>query len=114
MKTYKNLRDKIISKENLKLAHINARKDKLFYKEVQMVDSNLDFYIDEIHNMLKDGTYKIEPSDYTISIINDKGKERELAKLNYYPHRIIQRAVMLILEPIFMEVFCNHTCASLK
>ena len=79
-----------------------------------MVDSNLDYYIDEIHNMLKSGTYKIEPSDYTISTINDKGKERILAKLTYYPHRIIQRAVMQILEPIFMEVFCNHTCASLK
>ena len=26
--------------ENLKLAHKNARKDKLFYKEVQMVDSS--------------------------------------------------------------------------
>lgn len=114
MKTYNNLREKIIDKDNLKQAHYNARKDKTFYKEVQMVDSNLDYYIDEIHDMLKDGEYKIEPSDYIISTINDKGKERVLAKLNYYPHRIIQRAVMLILEPIFMEVFCNHTCASLK
>ena len=114
MKTYNNLREKIIDKSNLRQAHFNARKDKTFYKEVQMVDSNLDYYIDEIHNMLKSGAYKIEPSDYTISTINDKGKERILAKLTYYPHRIIQRAVMQILEPIFMEVFCNHTCASLK
>ena len=79
-----------------------------------MVDSNLDFYVDEIHNMLKNKENVIESSDYTISIINDKWKERELAKLNYYPHRIIQWAIMLILEPIFMEVFCYHTCASLK
>lgn len=114
MKTYDNLREKIIDKDNLRLAHMNARKDKAFYKEVQMVDANLDFYIDEIHTMLKDGTYEIKPEDYTISIINDKGKERELAKLNYYPHRIIQWAAMLILEPIFMEVFCYHTSASLK
>ena len=114
MKIYDNLREKIIDKNNLRLAHYNAIKDKAFYQEVQMVDSNLDFYIDEIHNMLKNKEYVIESSDYTISIINDKWKERELAKLNYYPHRIIQWAIMLILEPIFMEVFCYHTCASLK
>jgi len=26
--------------DNLRLAHKNARKDKLFYREVKMVDSN--------------------------------------------------------------------------
>lgn len=72
MKIYDNLREKIIDKNNLRLAHYNARKDKAFYQEVQMVDSNLDFYIDEIHNMLKNKEYVIESSDYTISIINDK------------------------------------------
>lgn len=114
MKTYNNIYEKIIDKYNIRLAHMNARKDKTFYKEVQMVDSDMDFYITEIHNMLKDWTYKIEESDYRTSKINDKWKERELWKLAYYPHRIVQWAIMIQLEPIFLEVFCNHTCASLK
>ena len=54
MKTYNNIYEKIIDKYNIRLAHMNARKDKTFYKEVQMVDSDMDFYINEIHNMLKD------------------------------------------------------------
>lgn len=79
-----------------------------------MVDSDEDYFLWEIQKMLAEKTYKIEADDYRTQIINDKWKERELRKLNYYPHRIVQWAIMLQLEPIFMQVLCNHTCASLK
>lgn len=114
MKTYDNLWNKIIDKHNILIAHYNAKKDKSHYQEVKMVESNLDFFINEIHEMLKNKTYKIEEIDYSTQVINDSWKERELRKLNYYPHRIIQWSIMLQLEPIFMEVLCNHVCASLK
>lgn len=114
MKTYDNLWNKIIDKNNILTAHYNAKKDKSHYQEVKMVESNLDFFINEIHEMLKNKTYEIEDCDYKTQIINDSWKERQLRKLNYYPHRIIQWAIMLQLEPIFMEVLCNHVCASLK
>lgn len=97
--------------ENLKLAHQNARKDKLFYKEVKMVDSNPEYYLKKIQEMLINKTYTV--SEYDVSVINDKEKERELMKLPYYPDRIIQWAIMLQIEPIFMQVFCTHTCASI-
>lgn len=87
-------------------------KDKLFYKEVKMVDQDPDKYLKEIQEMLLNDTYEV--SEYTVSIINDKGKERELEKLPYFPDRIIQWAIMLQIEPIFMETFCTHTCASIK
>ncbi len=98
--------------DNLKEAHRNARKDKTYYKEVRMVDKNTDYYLNEIQKMLIDGSYKV--SEYTISILNDKGKERELMKLPYFPDRIIQWAIMLQIENVFMEVFVSGTCASLK
>ena len=66
----------------------------------------------KIQDMLKNKTYKV--SKYTISKINDKGKERELMKLPYFPDRIIQWAILLQLEDIFMNIFCTHTCASIK
>lgn len=111
MKRFGNIYHKIYDLENLKEAHRNARRDKLFYKEVKMVDSDPDFYLKEIQKMLIEGTYKVSP--YTVSIINDKGKARELMKLPYYPDRIIQWAIMLQIEPIFMNVFIHSTCASL-
>lgn len=112
MKRYGDIYDKICTIENLREAHRNAKKDKLFYAEVKMVDSDPDKYLAQIREMLVNGTYQV--SQYSRSIINDKGKERCLAKLPYFPDRIIQWAIMLQIEPVFMEVFCTHTCASIK
>jgi hypothetical protein len=112
MKRYGNLFEKIYDMDNLKEAHKNARKDKLFYKEVKMVDSNPEYYLKQIQDMLINKTYKV--SKYNISIINDAGKDRELMKLPYFPDRIIQWAILLQIERVFMEVFCYHTCASIK
>lgn len=112
MKRYGNIFEKIYEMDNLREAHKNAREDKLFYKEVKMVDSNPDYYLGLIHDMLKNKQYRV--SDYDISTINDKGKERELMKLPYFPDRIIQWAIMLQIEKVFMQVFCSHTCASIK
>ncbi len=114
MKRYGDIYPKICTIENLREAHANARKDKLFYQEVKTVDADPSSFLKAIQEMLLNETYEISASDYAKSIINDKGKERELAKLPYYPHRIIQWAIMLQIEPVFMEVFCSHTCASIK
>lgn len=113
MKRYGNLYEKICDMDNLREAHRNARKDKLFYAEVVMVDSDPEKYLSEIREMLINHTYSVNLDDYTISTINDKGKQRELWKLPYFPHRIIQWAIMLQIEPIFTKVFTGFTCASL-
>ena len=63
--------------------------------------------------MLISYSYNIKPTDYTKKFINDKGKVRELNKLSYYPHRIIQWAIMLQIDSIFEKQFTNFTCASL-
>jgi RNA-directed DNA polymerase len=41
MKRYGNLFEKIISIDNLKLAHKNARKGKTYYKDIKMIDNPL-------------------------------------------------------------------------
>ena len=87
MKRCGNIYDKICDMDNLRMAHKCAKEDKLFYEEVKMVDSDPDKYLSKIREMLLNDTYEV--SDYTISIINDKGKPRELAKLPYFPDRII-------------------------
>lgn len=112
MKRYGNLYEKIYDIDNLKLAHRNARKDKLYYREVKMVDADEEYYLLQIQEMLKNKTYVV--GEYIISIINDKGKERELCKLPYYPDRIIQWAILLQIEFVFMSVLTNFTCASLR
>lgn len=112
MKRYGNIYPKIYDMENLKEAHRNARKDKTYYKEVKMVDSDPEKYLGEIQDMLKNQTYEV--SEYSTQTISDKGKERELMKLPYFPDRIVQWAIMIQIEAVFHQVFTNFTCASLK
>lgn len=111
MKRLGNVYHKIWDIENLRLAHINARKGKSHYKEVKMVNENVDYYLYKIQEQLKNKTYKT--SKYVHSIINDKGKERVISKLPYYPDRIVHWAIMLQIENTFIKNFIEDTYASL-
>lgn len=110
MKRYGNIYEKIYDYENLKLAHKNARKNKTFYEEVKMVDNNEEEYLIQLQNMLTWKTYKTSP--YEIFTVCDKGKEREIYKLPYFPDRICQWAIMLQIESIFLNTFVDFSCAS--
>lgn len=112
MKRYNDLYGKVYDIKNLKLAHNNAKKGKLHYSEVKMVESNLDFYINEIHNMLKFKTYKI--SKYKVYTKFDGKKEREIFVLPYYPDRIIQWAIVQIIEDIWINSLISQTYSSIK
>lgn len=111
MKRYGNLYEKIIDKDNIRLAHHNARKGKTYYKEVKMVDSDIKKHVDEIHTMLKEETYQI--SKYKTFVKVDSGKEREIFVLPYYPDRIIQWAIVQVCEPIWMNSLIHQTYSSL-
>ncbi len=113
MKRYGDLWDKIIDKENIRNAHKMARRDKSSYKEVQYVDTHLDESINKIHDMLKNKSYIINLNDYTKFTKWDKTKYREIYKLDYFPHRIIQWALLLQTRDIFINSFISQTYASI-
>jgi len=112
MKRYGNLYPKIWDMDNIRLAHKNARKGKLHYQEVQMVNGNEEYYFSQIHDMLKNKTFR--NSEYEIFIKRDSGKERQIYKLPYYPDRIIHHCIMQILEPIWVNTLIADTYSSLK
>jgi len=108
MKRFGYLYEKIYDMDNLKLAHKKARRGKTYYKEVQMVDANPEKYLTDIHNMLKDKTFK--NSEYVImDKKTDNGKVRKIFKLPYYPDRIIHHAIMQIIEPLWLSIFIRDT-----
>ena len=111
MKRCNGIFEKICTIENLREAHKNARKDKLFYREVKMVDSNVDYYLKQIQDMLVNKTYEV--SKYETSIINDKGKERVLMKLPYYPDRIYQWAIIQVIEPYLIRNMTDDTFSAI-
>jgi len=113
MKRYGNLYYKVYSMDNLRLAHINARKKKTHYGEVKMVDKEPEKYLSQINDMLKNKTYK--NSQYTKMIKqSDSGKIREIYKLPYYPDRIIHHAIMQVVGEIWKRSLIRDTYSSIK
>lgn len=113
MKRIGNLFEKVVTLENIELAHNKAKKDKLFYNEVKLVDKNPHYYFIQIQDMLINKAYSIAPSDYTMFEKIDKGKVREIYKLDYFPHRIIQHCLLNITQDIFLKTFIANTFASI-
>lgn len=99
--------------ENLRLAHKRAKKDKGYYKEVKIVDSNPDYYFKQIQKMLKDKTYSVVQDDYRMMKRNDYGKERRMFVLDYFPHRIVQHALLIQIEEIIFKNLIENTFSSL-
>lgn len=114
MKRVNNVFDKVCDELNIFLAHRNASRSKLHYPEVIEVENNLDEKIKELKEMLLNKTYEVKYQDYKIKKINDKGKERQLMILPYFPHRIVQWAIMLQLEEMFLKNFIDTTYASIR
>lgn len=112
MKRYGNLFDKIADIDNIRLAHKNASRGKKKYKEVQMVNTDVDMYCENIRDMLISGTYTT--SEYTVKTKQDKGKLREIHVLPYYPDRIVHHAIMQILESIWKRTLIADTYQSIK
>ena len=111
MKRLGNLYEKVYDMDNLRLAHEKARLGKGWYKEVKMVNENPDHYLKLLQNMLKNKTYKTSP--YETYLKNDHGKEREIFKLPYFPDRICQWAIMLVIEPVLIRNFTKDTYSAI-
>ncbi|MFA5409881.1 MAG: RNA-directed DNA polymerase [Bacilli bacterium] len=112
MKRYGNLYSKIYDMDNIRLAHQNARKGKKHYDEVKMVDTNPEYYFEQIHRMLKDKTFR--NSEYQVFTKKFEQKEREIFKLPYFPDRIIHHCIMQVLEPIWKKTLIRDTYSSIK
>ena len=113
MKRYGNLYNKIYDLENIFLAHQNARKGKLYYHEVKIIDSDSDRYFKKIHHMLKNKTFR--NSEYKIIIKKmDNGKIREIYKLPYFPDRIIHHCIMQIMTEIWNKIMIKDTYSCIK
>lgn len=110
MKRFGNLFSQITDLENILLAHQNARKGKAHYQEVQMVNSDPVKYALAIQEMLRSKTFTTSP--YRVKTIHEP-KVREIFKLPYYPDRIVQHAVMQVIQPIFDRVFIYDLYSSI-
>jgi hypothetical protein len=110
-KRLKNVWEKIIDKENLNKAYKlpkRGKKDKEYIlnferKRVERVNS--------LHNDLENKKYVV--SKYMTEVIYEP-KERILYKLPNYPDKVIQRAVINVIEPNIVNWLIPNTYACIK
>lgn len=96
---------------NLSSAHKNARKGKKWYEEVKVVDQNPDHYLGEIKESLINKNYNT--SEYEVFIKRDYHKDREIFKLPYYPDRIVQWALLQVIEPYLIRSIITDTYSAI-
>lgn len=111
MKRQGFLFEKLIDRENLRLALINASKGKANYKIVQRIKANPEKYINILYDILSNETYT--HAGYIVKYIHDKGKLREIKKTKFFPDRVIHHAVVQVLNPILLKHFICHTYQSI-
>lgn len=102
MKRRGDLFSTLVSIDNLRRAHQNARRGKTHYQAVQMVDADPDRYLLQLQQDLIDHTFTTAP--YSQKTIYEP-KPRVIYKLPYYPDRIVHHAVMQVMQPIWDRQF---------
>jgi len=109
MKRHGNLFKKIVTTENIHQAYCKARKGKRWQRKVQAFEKNLDGNIENISKSLINRTF--QTSEYRTKRIHEP-KEREIFILPFAPDRIVQHALMNIIEPIWdtLMIHNNYAC----
>lgn len=111
MKRHGNLYEKIIERQNLELAFEKAAKGKNWQSVVKNARARKDELIDELQAKMLAKQYKT--SEYKTKIIYEP-KMRTIYVLPFYPDRIVQHAIMNVLEPIWEKLFVYDSYACRK
>lgn len=111
MKRIGNLYSKIYDMNNLILAYNKAKRGKSSRKDIKEFGLNLDLNLRIIQDELINHTYRT--SKYHIFKLYENGKEREIYKLPF-KDRVVQHAIMNILESIFVKTFISQTYNCIK
>jgi RNA-directed DNA polymerase len=112
MKRKNNLYNKILNTNNLIFAHSRASKGKLEYTEVKKINENLNKYIFELNKSLINKSHKT--SNYKIDTRIERGKERVIYKLPYFPDRVLHHALLQVVQPILETAYIKDTYQSIK
>jgi len=111
MKRHGDLYMKICSRENIVLAYQRACKGKGRKKSVIKFDKDYEKNIDGIQNLLTNKLF--QTAHYVIKTIFEP-KKREIYILPFNPDRIVQHAIMNVLEPIWEGLFINDSYSCRK
>ena len=108
MKRHGNLFEKIVDMDNLRQAYYNARRGKSWQRAVIKFNEDIESNLISIRNSLVDKTFTT--SSYKTKFIHEP-KKREIYILPFTPDRIVQHAIMNVIEPIWEGLFVYDSYA---
>ncbi len=111
MKRYGNLWDKIVTMENLELAYRRARKGKSWQSTIRAFDVRHEEGLQEILTQLQTGSFQTSPYR-EMEIL--KPKRRTIYVLPFAPDRIVQHALMNVVQPIWDSLMIDQSLACRK
>lgn len=111
MRRHNHLFEKIVSKENLYAAYKAARKGKSWMKAVKEFEKDVDGNLEKLREMLL--TKRFTTSPYIKKYVYSP-KKREIYVLPFFPDRIVQHALMRVLEPIWDSYLTDTTVSCRK
>ncbi len=111
MKRHGNIFDKIICVDNLKIAAATAAKAAGRLRAVISFYKNEEENIQRLHQNLDSGFFS--PSQPRTFIIHEP-KERLITTAPFYPDKIVEQAIVQVIEPFLTPVFVRDTYASIK
>lgn len=106
-----NIYQDIISIDNLYIADSNAQRGKTTLPCIVRHNLNKDNELKQLHESLKNHTFK--NSQYTTFEIYEK-KKRTIARLPFYPDRIVHHAIVNKLEKVWINSFVKHSFCCIK
>lgn len=111
IKRHGDLFKNIVDLENIYAAYRNARRGKGWQNTVKRFEEKLDENLISIQLSLVNHTFTTSP--YRSKTIYEP-KQREIYILPFAPDRIVQHALMLVIEPIWESLFIDTSFACRK
>lgn len=111
MKRKGNLYAQIYDPVNIKVAFENAIRGKSNIRTIKEISKNPDPYLQEIHDILKEERFV--NGRYNTFELKERGKDRVIHSLPFFPDRIIHHAIVQICGPIWIKSFIRDTYASI-
>lgn len=111
MKRKGNLYARIIDRQNLELAFDKAKKGKTWQRTVKNAEKHREELLDKLEEMLKNHEYRTSP--YHTKTIYEP-KKRVIYILPFFPDRIVQHAIMNVIEPLWDSLMYYHSYACRK
>jgi hypothetical protein len=111
VKRHGHLIERIADRDNLIAAHQAARVGKTWQNQVKAIDQSIDRRSAALSRLLLSGNYRT--GRYTTTIRNERGKQREIWRLPYWPDRVVQHAICQVAAPIWMGSLIRGTYSSL-